>query len=121
LAYGEEYQKEYPYAAMRRELRRREEIKKAQGETKFEKVQYLSGTLNPEIKKGLAVTITGSEIRIDPWNLVIPEERIIDVTPFTTASNFWTSLFPKLYPFGGKRIAFIDSEGREQYMCLKFA
>ena len=96
------------------------EIKKAQGETKFEKVQYVGGTLNPEVRKGLAVTIMGSEIRIDPWNLVIPEERIIDVTPFTTASNFWTALFPKLYPFGGKRIAFIDSEGKEQYMNLKF-
>ena len=106
---------------MSRELRKREAIKKAQAETKFEKVQYVSGTLNPEVKKGLTVTVTAYEIRIDPWNLVIPEERIIDVTPFMTASNFWTSLFPELYLFGGKRIAFIDSEGKEQHVCLKFA
>ena len=105
---------------MSRELRRREKIQEAQGETRFEKGEYIGGTLNPEIKKGLTVTVTAVDIRIDPWDLVIPEERIIDVTPFATASNPWTSFIVKLYPFGGKRIEFIDSEGKEQYILLKF-
>jgi hypothetical protein len=117
------YEEEFPYATMRRELRRREAMKE---ESKAEppiKAEYVGGTLHPTQTKNLDVELTATRIFIHQWDLEIDSFNLVEVLPFTTTEGgFWWRFFfgTKLFPFGGKRIVFIDSDGKEQYMCLKF-